>query len=132
MSSHLKSPPAITLYRGFKGNGVYVWSPFVNKLEARFRLAGLPYLTDSGSPMQGPKGKIPYISISSPLSPTPRFLGDSTLIIEKLVEESELPDLNAKLSPKEKVMDLAVRALLEDKLYFYQVSSLLPPSSTQS
>ena len=79
---------------------MYVWSPFVNKLEARFRLAGLHYLTDSGSPMQGPKGKIPYIDISSPSSPTPRFLGDSTLIIEKLVEEEQLQDLNAKLSPK--------------------------------
>lgn len=80
--------------------------------------------------MQGPKGKIPYIGISSPASPTPRFLGDSTLIIEKLVEEGQLQDLNAKLSPKEKVMDLAIRAMLEDKLYFYQVSSS-PPSSTQ-
>jgi hypothetical protein len=124
MSSHLKSPPAITLYRGFKGSGVYVWSPFVNKLEARFRLAGLPYLTDSGSPMQGPKGKIPYIGISTPESQTPtRFLGDSTLIIAQLVEEGRLDDLNAKLSPMERVMDLAIRALLEDKLYFYQVRS---------
>jgi hypothetical protein len=85
--------------------------------------------------MQGPKGKIPYIDMSSSSSPTPRFLGDSTLIIQKLVEEGVLQDLNAQLSPKEKVMDLAVRALLEDKLYFYQVSSppppLPPPSSTQ-
>jgi hypothetical protein len=77
--------------------------------------------------MQGPKGKIPYIDMSSSSSPTPRFLGDSTLIIQKLVEEGVLQDLNAQLSPKEKVMDLAVRALLEDKLYFYQVSSPPPP-----
>ncbi len=89
-------------------------------------LAYLAYLKDSGSPMQGPKRKIPCISFTSSSASTSRFLGDSTLIIEKLVEEGELPDLNAKLSPKEKVMDLAVGALLEDKLYFYQVCSLSP------
>jgi len=37
------------------------------------------------------------------------------------VEEGRLEDLNAKLSPTERAMDLAIRALLEDKLYFYQV-----------
>jgi hypothetical protein len=31
----------ITLYRGWKENSVYVWSPFVTKLELRLRLAGI-------------------------------------------------------------------------------------------
>jgi hypothetical protein len=125
MASHLKNHPSITLYRGFKGSGAYVWSPFVNKLEARFRFAELPYRIDCGSPLQGPRGKIPYIGISPPESQDPpRFLGDSTLIITKLVEEGVLEDVNAKLSPTERATDLALRALLEDKLYFYQVSNV--------
>ncbi len=36
-----------------------------------------------------------------------------------------LDDLNAKLSPTEKAHDLALRALLEEKLYFYQVGVLV-------
>ncbi len=48
-------------------------------------------------------------------------LADSTLIVENLVEDGILDDLNATLSPTEKAYDLALRALLEEKLYFYQV-----------
>ncbi|QGA16297.1 hypothetical protein EYB26_003964 [Talaromyces marneffei] len=37
----------------------------------------------------------------------------------QLTESGILPDLNEHLSPAEKTMDQALRALLEDKLYFY-------------
>jgi hypothetical protein len=130
MVSHLKAQPNITLFSGFQGSGAYVWSPFVIKLEARLRFTGLSYRTEAGSLLKAPRGKIPYIAISrkdsdSQAPVTPTILGDSTLIAEKFVKEGVLDDLNAKLSPTEKAHDLALRALLEEKLYFYQVGVLV-------
>jgi hypothetical protein len=49
-------------------------------------------------------------------------LSDSTLIIETLSDWDVIPDINAALSPAMRVQDMALRALLEDKLYFYHVS----------
>lgn len=131
MASHLKAQPNITIFRGFQGSGAYVWSPFVTKLEARLRFAGLSYRTEAGSPLKAPRGKIPYISISktelaSQIPVTPTILADSTLIVAKFVEDGVLDDLNAKLSSTDKAHDLALRALLEEKLYFYQVGVPLP------
>ncbi|KAL1971165.1 hypothetical protein VTN77DRAFT_116 [Rasamsonia byssochlamydoides] len=116
----LKSQPSITLYRGFPGSGTYVWSPFVTKLEARLRFAGLSYRTEAGSLGQAPRGKIPYIAITRNESEPAALLADSQIISDQLAAEGVLPDLNSKLSPAEKAHDLALRALLEDKLYFYQ------------
>lgn len=49
------------------------------------------------------------------------MLSDSTLISGKLVVDGLAEDLNSKLTAAEKAQDMAIRALLEDKLYFYQV-----------
>ncbi|KAI1398861.1 putative glutathione S-transferase [Hypoxylon fuscum] len=120
--------PDITVFRGWKDSGKYVWSPYVIKLETRLRFAGVRYITGVGSPKTAPKGKIPYIeyrkpsfSSSSP-SPTVResaLMGDSTLITKTLTECGVLSDLNSALGPAERSHDVALRALLEDKLYFY-------------
>ena len=131
MAPHLDRRPSITLYRGWKAPGAYVWSPFVTKLEARLRLGGFSYRAEAGSPREAPRGKIPYISMTendgaSQDPATPTVIGDSTLIIEKLMADGILSDLNENLSATEKAHDLAIRALLEDKLYFYQVNA--PPS----
>ena len=48
-------------------------------------------------------------------------MSDSALISQLLVDESWVSDLNEKLSPSKAAQDLALRALLEDKLYFYLV-----------
>lgn len=48
-------------------------------------------------------------------------LADSTLIIKRLIEWGVLPDLNARLAPTERAQDLGLRALLEEKFYFYSV-----------
>jgi len=93
----------------------------VTKVEARLRFAGLPYRTDAGSPKVAPRGKIPYVTISEADAPA-TSLADSTLIIDNLKENGFLGDLNDGLSPVEKTHDMALKALLEDKLYFYQVS----------
>ena len=143
---------AFTLFRGWLEPGQHVWSPFVIKLEARFRFANLKYATDCGSPRSAPKGKIPYIQcrgeaarrlvdnggaswISNGGSEEDSVagMGDSALIIKALVNSGLLPDINAGLSPEERASDLALRALLEDKLYFYHVRLyLVVPFPTSS
>ena len=118
----------LTLFRGFPDRGVYVWSPFVTKVEFRFRHAGLKYAVDCGAPTKGPKGKIPYVDLGGTSTNTqekdgtPRVLGDSTLIIKKLVEQGRLPDLGKGLDEKDMALDYALKSVLEDKLYFYIVS----------
>ena len=99
----------------------------MDKLEARLRFGGLPYRTEAGSVRKGPRGKIPYLAIATTnpggdIAGSPTILADSSLISEKLVEDGLMVDLNAKLSPVEKVQDLALRALIEEKLYFPIVS----------
>ncbi|RYP43990.1 hypothetical protein DL768_009502 [Monosporascus sp. mg162] len=115
-SSSSQALPKLTVYRGFDWPGRYTWSPFVNKLETRLRLAGVPYVAAPGSVRQAPMGKIPYVDLGNG-----ETMGDSTLITRRLVGDGVLPDLNAGLSPAQKAQDLALRALMEDKIYFYGV-----------
>ncbi|KAL8788363.1 MAG: hypothetical protein Q9213_001760, partial [Squamulea squamosa] len=115
------SSPTITIFRGFPVTKAYVWSPFVTKLEARLRFAGLNYKTEQGAPPKGPRGKIPYISLSKDGDTAPEMVSDSAMISEKLVDDGLAEDLNGKLTPVEKAQDAAIRALLEEKLYFYQI-----------
>ncbi|KAI6351412.1 hypothetical protein MCOR25_009948 [Pyricularia grisea] len=103
----------LTLHRGFPADNKHVWSPFVVKVEARFRFADFKYRLASGGPLQAPKGKIPYVELADGAT-----LGDSSLLIAELVRRGALPDLNADLGPEQRSHDLALRALLEEKLYF--------------
>lgn len=127
------APPSFTLFRGFPSSTSYVWSPFATKLEARFRFAGLAYRTDAGAPPTAPRGKIPYLAISATADAAPDTVSDTALISERLVAEGLAADLNGTITAAERAQDLALRALLEDKLYFYQVRGFLsfglPPSS---
>lgn len=116
-----KEQPQIILYRGWPDQGKHVWSPFVIKLEARLRFAGLSYKTEAGSTVTAPKGKIPYIEYRESDDSQSAQLADSTLIIKHLIQSNILPDLNVKVSPAARAHDLAIRALLEEKLYFYHV-----------
>lgn len=126
--------PHVTLFRGFADHGRYVASPFVTKLEARLRIGGMAYRVGTGSVMKAPRRKVPYVEVDHAADPSssdaakaataahrPEVLADSALITRKFVENGYLEDLNAGLSPAERARDLSVRALLEDKLYFYQV-----------
>ena len=131
----------ITLHRGFPGEGTYVWSPFATKIEFRFRQSKVPYTVDrvGDSPKDGPRGKIPFIDVWFPAGEGRvagaageggekgeiERLGDTSLIIKRLVREGVLMDLNAKLDQRGKLADMAMRALCEEKLYFYNVSTLL-------
>jgi hypothetical protein len=114
-ATKLEDKAPLIVYRGWLDPGNHVWSPFVIKLETRLRFAGISYVTECGSTRSSPKGKIPYIECSE------GTFSDSTLIIKQLVELGTLPDLNSKIPPVARATDLALRALLEDKLYFYHV-----------
>jgi hypothetical protein len=128
MSTTSDKQPGITIFRGWKDFGKHVWSPFVIKLEARLRFSGVQYKVSVGSPKTAPKGKIPYVDCTN--VPAASGLGnegkvqlsDSTLIINTLSEWGVAPDINAELSKADRAKDMALRALLEDKLYFYHVS----------
>ncbi|KAB5545474.1 hypothetical protein GE09DRAFT_210555 [Coniochaeta sp. 2T2.1] len=134
MSSNTKASSNITLFRGWLDPGKHVWSPFVIKIEARLRFARVKYATDRGSPLHAPKGKIPYLEYHGQLPPdvvdasSIRYdenlepivsLADSSLIIKTLTKAGVLPDLNAGLTAQEKTLDLGIRTMLEDRLYFY-------------
>lgn len=109
--------PSITVCRGSPPTNSYVWSPFVIKLEARLRFDGIPYRLGGGSPPSAPKGKIPYVKMHS--AGATETMGDSTLIIRALVDNGILGDANASLTPAQRAHDLAVRAMMEDRAYFY-------------
>ncbi|KAI8956539.1 putative glutathione S-transferase [Daldinia sp. FL1419] len=118
--------PDITIFRGFREAGKHVWSPYVIKLEARLRFAGVRYETAVGSPRTAPRGKIPYIECrdlsvtSSSGESQPKVqLGDSGLVAKTFIEWGVLPDLNKALDPSQSLQDMALVALLENKLYFY-------------
>lgn len=95
-----------------------MWSPFVNKVEFRLRTSKVSYTNAIGSPRSAPKGKIPYLDLTTP-NYEPECLADSALILKSLSERGIITDVNAALQPSAKAQDLAIRALLEDKLYFY-------------
>ncbi|OQE37925.1 hypothetical protein PENCOP_c009G01205 [Penicillium coprophilum] len=118
MAVSLKTAPTITVFRGFPEKGCYTWSPFVTKLEARLRFGSITYSIEAGSPTKSPRGKVPYIIFEH--DGQPQSMSDSTLITKSFIGSGYLEDLNQRLSPVEKAQDLALKALLEDKLYFYQ------------
>jgi len=117
MTIPTKTMPQLTVYRGFAVASCHVWSPFVNKLEARLRFAGVSYQIAMGSLQQAPRGKIPYLDIQD--GGSHELLGDTGLITKRLVDDGVLLDFNADLTPTLRAQDLAIRALFEDKLSFF-------------
>ncbi|ELR09849.1 hypothetical protein VC83_06505 [Pseudogymnoascus destructans] len=97
--------------------GAYTWSPFVVKLEARLRFSHLPYTTEDcpSSSSICTYGSFPFGDAVSVPTCLP---SDSALITKSLIKSAAITDLNADLSPAEAATDLAIRSLLEDKLYF--------------
>jgi hypothetical protein len=124
MSDMKEDQAKLIVYRGWLDRGKHVWSPFVIKLEARLRFAGVPYITEAGSTRTAPKGKIPYVECQGLGDSPSTSLGDSTLIIKHLIEWNILPNINAKITSTARAQDLALRALLEEKLYFYHVRNI--------
>lgn len=132
MANHTMNerPCHVVVYRGWPDKGKYTWSPFVTKVEFRCRHAGLRYEAEAGGARGAPKGKIPYVDLSplqNDAATVPDLLGDSTFIIDRLQSMDCVPNLNVDLTDEQKLDDLAIRALCEDKLYFYHVSHVQTP-----
>lgn len=123
--SSTKSQPKVTVFRGCPGSAGFAPSQFVCKLEARLRFASITYTNGSEGPLKAPRGKIPFVSLTKtdptgqPLGETTK-LSDSTLIAEHFVKEGLAENLNSQLSPAQKVQDLAIRALMEERLYWFE------------
>ncbi|CAI6337416.1 unnamed protein product [Periconia digitata] len=109
----------LTLFRGSGDLGLFVWSPFVTKLEFRLRISNTHYVPAAGSPPNGPRKKIPYLDLTAS-DGSVVHLSDTTWITRDLIKRGVLPDINAKLSPTQSAIDTAVRIMLEEKLFFLQ------------
>ncbi|KAI1457529.1 hypothetical protein F4805DRAFT_172781 [Annulohypoxylon moriforme] len=119
-AQNARRQPVITVFRGWNDPGKYVWSPYVIKLEARLRFAGVKYATEAGSLGKAPKGKIPYIEYrEQDNTESGVLLSDSALIAKTLIEWNVLPDLNGALDASNRSHDMGLIALLENKLYFF-------------
>src|SRR5690606_24374773 len=92
-------------------------SQFCVKLEAVFRLAGVPYeICPEMNPATGPKGKLPFIEFEG------ERIGDSVLILDYLKEKIGL-DLDDGLSASERAQSHMIERLVEERLYWVVVYS---------
>ena len=131
MAASASQQPRITLYRGEANFGQHAWSPFVIKLETRLRFDRITYKSEMGSMMEAPKSKVPYVRVQQQQDGNNAKAGaggelvpDSTIITARFIRDGLLEDLNSHLTPAQQTQDLALRALLEDKLYFLKVSHI--------
>lgn len=106
MIDFFKFPPAF---------GMREASPFVLKLEAYLRLAGLDYkTTEVTDPRKAPKGKLPYIIDGG------KTIADSSHCIAYLKEKYGDP-LGKGLTAEQHAIGHAVKTMLEERTYWTMV-----------
>lgn len=115
-----EAKPHLILYSLDRGHTTYSMSIFVTKLHLRLRHGGITYENALGSRDEAPKKKIPYVRFVE----TDEVMGDSALIVERLVTEGKLEDLDKELSPQQRAIDYCLRVMIEDRLYYLVVSYL--------
>ncbi|KAH8883646.1 hypothetical protein GQ53DRAFT_663510 [Thozetella sp. PMI_491] len=113
-SSSKEVKPLLTVYTIDKDPKKYSLVSFATKLHFRLRYAGIPYIDGVGSRGEAPKDKIPYVKFHS----TNELLGDSALIIKRLIEMGKTEDLTAGLSPETRATDFSFRSMIDEKMYF--------------
>lgn len=86
-------------------------SPFCFKAEVYLKLAGIPYTTQLGDSRKAPKSKLPVLVDGA------RTVADSSAIIEHL-ERTRGKPLDAALTPRQRAIATAVKAMLEEQMYF--------------
>ena len=110
----MNPPDGIILYGSNPGFALPESSPFVIKAEVQLQLAGLPYRKAPGIPMQGPKGKIPWLDDHG------EIVCDSTFIRAHL-ERKYGVDLDEGLDARQRAEAWAIERMLEDHLYWAMV-----------
>jgi glutathione S-transferase len=101
----------ITLYKFGPFLGTPDSSPFVIKVMALLRVAGLPYREVQGNPLTAPQRFLPYIEDDGVT------VADSTLIRRHLETKYRL-DFDANLDARQKAIAWSVERMCEDHLYF--------------
>jgi glutathione S-transferase len=98
--------------------GVIDPSPFVLKVDAYMRMAGIEFehVATLNNLKKAPKGKLPFITDKG------KTIGDSQLIIEHFQQQTE-HDLNAHLNPQQKAICYLTTKSLDENLYFILVYS---------
>ncbi|KAK5657029.1 hypothetical protein OQA88_3555 [Cercophora sp. LCS_1] len=91
----------------------YSLSIYVTKLHFRLRHGGVPYTNEIGTRGEAPKKKYPYVRFPE----TGELMGDSALVIQRLIKEGKLEDVNAKLDAERRGVDWGVRGGLEGVYY---------------
>jgi glutathione S-transferase len=87
-------------------------SSFCLKLETWLRMAGLPYENRyTNDPREAPLGKLPCLKVDN------RTIPDTALCIDYLKHKHGI-DLDRSLTPAQKAQSHALKALLEDRLYY--------------
>ncbi len=101
----------IKLYQFVPAWGIPNLSPFCVKVETYLRMAGLPYEVVDAIPLQGPKGKLPFIEDNG------KRIGDSRFIIEYL-KQTYGDSVDDHLTPPERAVSNAMQRLIEDDLFW--------------
>mmetsp|Transcript_46116 Transcript_46116/g.108224 ORF Transcript_46116/g.108224 Transcript_46116/m.108224 type:complete len:264 (+) Transcript_46116:84-875(+) len=95
-------------------------SPYGIKMLTFLRAAKIEYEARPFAEHQmknAPKGKCPYVKKSNLNGG--KELADTAVIIDALVESGMAPDFDSWLSESDKAIAMAMRALLEDTIYWY-------------
>ncbi len=107
----------VVLHQFPRAFGVANPSPFCIKVEMFLRMTDIPYeIVTATLPMKGPKGKMPWIEDGD------LKIGDSALIIEHL-KRTRGVDPDAALDAEACARDIALTALLDERIYWFEVYS---------
>ena len=107
----------IKLYQFPPAFGLPNASPFCMKVETYLRMAGLPYECPRGADLRkSPKGKLPYIDDNG------KIVADSTLILDYL-KATYGDTLDARLTPAQRALGVAIQRTFEESLYWPVVHS---------
>jgi glutathione S-transferase len=101
----------VTLNKYLPAWGLTDFSPFCVKVETYLRMTKVPFRTVVADGRKAPKKKLPFIEDGG------KVVCDSRDIIDHFEAKLEQP-LDADLSPGERALAVAFRALIEEELYF--------------
>lgn len=97
------------------GFGLPSASPFAIKAMILLKMAGIEYEIEPKMPMEGPKGKIPFITTLEN-----EVLGDS-FFIKKYIEEKFDFDFDAGLNTQDKALSTIIQRMCDEHLYWIVV-----------